>query len=157
MKLRGQAAVRYLQGGWFEEWAFLQCLDALGDKPRWDVQWSVPFSYDEDGKRTDGECNVLVAGEGTTFLLECKAAVRLVRDEEPTGRVRDLSRKIAVWRDRIAGGRGATAIMLLVPPREDAHRQLLEIETAQQNVSVWIGESGRDEFKHRIRALARIG
>ena len=122
MKLRGQAAVRYLQGGWFEEWAFLQCLDALGDKPRWDVQWSVPFSYDEDGKRTDGECNVLVAGEVTTFLLECKAA-----------------------------------IMLLVPPREDAHRQLLEIETAQQNVSVWIGESGRDEFKHRIRALARIG
>ena len=157
MKLRGQAAVRYLQGGWFEEWAFLQCLDALGGKPWWDVQWSVPFGYGEDGKRTDGECDVLVAGEGTTFLLECKAGVRLVRNDEPIRHVRELPRKIAGWRDRIAGGRGAAAIMLLVTPRDDSPRQMLEREAAEQAVSVWIGESGRETFKCWISELASIG
>ena len=156
MALRGQAAVRYLQGGWFEEWAFLQCLDALGDKPWWNVQWSVPFSYDEDDNRTDGECDVLVAGEGTTFLLECKAGVRLVPDHAPIGNVRQLPLKIAAWRNRIAGDHGAAAIILLVPPRDNRQRQMLEHEAKEQDVTVWIGESGREAFKRWIDDV-RIG
>ena len=166
MVLHGQAAVRYFQGGWFEEWAFLQCLDALRNRPWWDVQWSFPFGYHENG-RTDGECDVLVTGEGTTFLLECKAGVRLVPDEKPINgkpirrgksirRVRELPRKIAGWRDSIAGGRGAAAIMLLVPPRDDSQRRMLEHEAAQKKVSVWIGKSGRDIFKRWIGELAWI-
>ena len=157
MALRGQAAVRYLQGGWFEEWAFLQCLDALGDQPWWNVQWSVPFSYYKDDKRTDGECDVLVAGKGTMFLLECKASVRLVPDGASIRDVRQLPRKIADWRNKIAGDRGTAAIMLLVPPRDNHQLEMLKHEAKKQDVTVWIGESGREAFMNWIGELAQIG
>ena len=46
--------------------------------------------------------------------------------------------------------------MLLVPPRDDEQRKMLEIEAKQHAVTVWIGESGREAFKCWIDEV-RIG
>lgn len=110
-------------------------------------QLGVHFSFDRDGRVEDGEIDLLIAGHGTSYLVECKAGARA----DKLGR--DSIRKVATWRDRLAGTHGGAVFLCLnEPPREIVSPMNREAE--QLDVTFWFGRDGIDAYLKWLRGLA---
>lgn len=148
--LGGGLAVSYFGGGWFEEWAYLRALEALGHLPSWDILMGVHFSFDDNGKIEDGEIDLLIAGQGTSFLVECKAGAR----EEKLGR--DAVRKISGWRDRLAGAQGGAVFLCLNKPKKQEILRPMSREAESSGIPLWFSTEGISAYKGWLKELAQI-
>ena len=70
-----KAAVEYLIGGWFEEWAYTRIRELL-QLPESAIQFGVKVSRSNaEGVAVDNECDVLFTFNNTLYIVECKAGL----------------------------------------------------------------------------------
>lgn len=70
-----KAAVEYLIGGWFEEWAYTHIREKL-QLPDTAIQFGVKVSRpNAEGVAVDNECDVMFTHNNTLYIVECKAGV----------------------------------------------------------------------------------
>jgi hypothetical protein len=158
LKFQNHNAVKYFAGRWFEEVAFIEARETLGEDLQNIVSYGVRITLKGGGDLEVGDLDVAILIGGQLHVVECKAGSfgRQEQRDDTEGIGRSTIKKMASIKRNLVGPYGTAALLCLQNPTNQRTRfvESLRAECEQEGVELWIGPDGLRQYREWLRGLA---